>query len=190
MLFYFNCQGMSAQFFRTLLEDFIKVEQFSRSFSSSRQTLSGMYVFLSETVQSPDFHFSPRALQSRQPQDLRDRIAELFKLLIDEGDAHYHRFLEVQKQLYQAIPDPEQWSHTLSAKSTAETNVAEKELRLVYSEIIQSMEASFQGSGDVDGRRLRRTMQLMPRLNSLAFSLAEANVKFQFDSLARPERLL
>jgi hypothetical protein len=141
------------------LKWFIKVEKPSRSVVND---LDGMYVSLLASVRESD-EFSGNV-------DRRARLIELIKLIIDEGNDHYERFVSVQKHL-EGLPE----AQYLRALSLDEPKTPFQRDLLAnsdakYKELLDSLKLAF-GLNDKTGgtmmEQARRTMRTMHELNHI-----------------------
>ncbi|MFB7268164.1 ferritin-like domain-containing protein [Streptomyces nojiriensis] len=152
------------------LDLFIAVERPS-AVSADPQGIDGMYVKLHETiVHRPELFPEP------------DRLAHLIKLIIDEGDDHYHRFTAVKNHLAELSPD--EYLRPLRTDPGTALDVQLVELSaLNYTMLLGALESTLE-RGDTSGgvliEQARRTMSNLHELNHL---LASRGVAPRFTKL-------
>jgi Ferritin-like len=152
------------------LQWFIDVERPSQSAGLG---LDGMYVRLLASVdQQPDL-FSER-----------ERLLHLIKLIIDEGEGHFKRFVGVQQQLTGLTPS------TYLRSLTEPTNDRLKSLQALsdqnYAVLIGALDVSFSLGDRAGGILLEQARRAMFNLHETAHYLASQGVRVPFTLPAVP----
>jgi hypothetical protein len=147
------------------LDWFINVEKPSRSVGDPvGPNVDGMYVRLLASVEK-----LPESVFRDGARERKERLVHLIKLIIDEGDDHYHRFLKVKEHL--ALLTPKQYLRRLCDHQNKPLN--ELQTRLImegdnkYRELLDTLRIAFSeddGSG-VFFEQARRAMRSMHENN-------------------------
>jgi hypothetical protein len=147
------------------LQWFIDVEQPSQSIG---QGLDGMYVRLLVSIdQQPDAF----------PE--RERMVHLMKLIIDEGEGHYQRFLSVQQQLagmdsgtyLRSLVDPPAGSQLTSLQALSDEN---------YAVLLGTLQVSLSLGDRAGGILLEQARRAMFNLHETSHYLASQGVRIRF----------
>lgn len=126
------------------------------------QNVDGMYVRLLASVGELGL-----------PGPKRERMEQLIKLIIDEGNDHYERFLSVRAHLGSLPPKDYLRLDRVECNPKHPTKLVARLLHesdARYSDLLFTLEESFSGGNTSDGRFLeqsRRTMQNMHEINHL-----------------------
>ncbi|MFF3335598.1 ferritin-like domain-containing protein [Streptomyces sp. NPDC002888] len=147
------------------LEWFIAVEKPSAQFDPDG--IDGMYVRLHHTIlHNPDAF--PQA----------DRLAHLIKLIIDEGDDHFHRFTNVQRHLSGLAPDT--YLRELSPPDD-ELDVRLLELAdLDYAMVLGALRVTLEAGDSAGGRLRAQAVRAMQNLHEVNHRLAARGVAPRF----------
>ncbi|MBD2531103.1 hypothetical protein H6G97_16535 [Nostoc flagelliforme FACHB-838] len=147
------------------LQWFIDVEKPSQS---AGQGLDGMYVRLLTSI-------------DRQPEQFpeRERLLPLIKLIIDEGENHYKRFLSVQKHLAGISPDsylrplknPQSGTQLASLQKLSDQN---------YSVLLGALQVSFALGDRAGGMVLEQSRRAMFNLHETNHYMASKGVRARF----------
>lgn len=147
------------------LQWFIDVEAPSQE---AGQKLDGMYVRLLVSI-------------DRQPEVFpeRERLLHLIKLIIDEGEGHYKRFLSVQQHLAGASPDsylrplanPPAGTQLASLQNLSDQN---------YSVLLGALQVSFALGDRAGGLVLEQSRRAMFNLHETNHYLASQGVRARF----------
>ena len=149
------------------LQWFIDVEKPSQS---AGQGLDGMYVRLLASIDRQPELF---------PKPERERLLHLIKLIIDEGENHYERFLSVQQHLAEMSPDsylrllndPEPESQLANLQKLSDEN---------YSVLLGALEISFALGDRAAGMVLEQSRRAMFNLHDTNHYLASQGVGSKF----------
>jgi hypothetical protein len=145
------------------LDWFIEIEKPSRS-------PSGMYVKLLESIQANHNHEFEESEQRK--------VVPILKLVIDEGDAHWHR-LESIKESLKGIPK-EQYLRSLDRTPSKAQQDDLTQCDAYYQSILVEIAKSFE-RGERAGRLdLEGTQKTMENLNEMALRLAAGGVGPRF----------
>lgn len=154
---------------RDQLQAFIDVEAPSRSVD---QGLDGIYTQLALSL--------PTA--TGITEDQRRNVAELVKLIIDEGHVHWQRFLDAQKILAQY--DPETYLRIIDPPpNPAPDPVHEAALHLAdenYEDLLQGLALAFRGSPADRSARIQDARLLMYNLDDIGQWLAAKGIGMRF----------
>ena len=147
------------------LQWFIDVEKPSQS---AGQGLDGMYVRLLASI-------------DRQPEEFpeRERLLHLIKLIIDEGENHYERFLSVQQHLAGMSPDsylrdlenPQPGTQLASLQTLSDQN---------YSVLLGALQVSFVLGDRAGGMMLEQSRRAMFNLHETNHYLASQGIGTHF----------
>lgn len=147
------------------LQWFIDVEKPSQS---AGKGLDGMYVRLLTSI-------------DRQPEQFpeRERLLPLIKLIIDEGENHYKRFLSVQQHLAGISPDsylrqlknPQPGTQLDSLQKLSDQN---------YSVLLSALQVSFALGDRAGGMVLEQSRRAMFNLHETNHYLASKGVRAKF----------
>lgn len=138
------------------LEWFIQIEKPSKSLDVLGQ-IDGMYTRMYEAIKNN---------HSQYPEPAR--LETLIRLIIDEGDEHYNRFLAIKEALK---PYLESGGHLLTSKEKPFTKEEEQWLLisdLAYEVLLVALHVAFSLSTDSDGTMVQtavRNMQVMDKFN-------------------------
>lgn len=149
------------------LQWFIDVEKPSQSVG---QGIDGMYVRLLVSIKRQPELF---------PEPERERLLHLIKLIIDEGENHYERFLSVQEHLADITPesylrplnDPESESQLANLQKISDEN---------YSVLLGALEISFALGDRAGGIVLEQSRRAMFNLHETNHYLASQGVGSKF----------
>ncbi|MEY2228255.1 ferritin-like domain-containing protein [Streptomyces sp. BF23-19] len=152
------------------LDWFIAVERPS-AVTADPQGIDGMYVKLHETiVHRPELF--PEA----------DRLAHLIKLIIDEGNDHYHRFTAVKEHLAELSPDD--YLRPLRTDPDTPLDVQLVELSaLNYTMLLGALEATLKRGDTAGGVLIEQARRTMFNLHELNHLLASHGVAPRFAKL-------
>lgn len=147
------------------LQWFIDVERPSQS---AGQGLDGMYVRLLASI-------------DRQPEQFpeRERLLDLIKLIIDEGENHYERFLSVQQHLAGMSPDsylrpledPQSGTQLASLQRLSDQN---------YAVLLGALQVSFALGDRAGGMVLEQSRRAMFNLHETNHYMASKGVGASF----------
>lgn len=147
------------------LQWFIDVEQPSQV---AGQGLDGMYVRLLASI-------------DRQPEQFpeRERLLRLVKLIIDEGENHYKRFLSVQQHLVglssdyylRPLENPQPGTQLASLQSLSDQN---------YSVLLGALQVSFVLGDRAGGMVLEQSRRAMFNLHETNHYMAREGVRARF----------
>lgn len=148
-----------------ILQWFINVEEPSQLIG---QGLDGMYVHLLVSI-------------DRQPEAFpeRERMMHLVKLIIDEGEGHYKRFLSVQQQLsgidpdiyLRPLADPPSESRLASLQALSDEN---------YKVLLGALEVSLSLGDRAGGILLEQSRRAMFNLHETSHYLASQGIQIHF----------
>jgi hypothetical protein len=148
-----------------ILQWFIDVEKPSQAIG---QGLDGMYVRLLISI-------------DRQPDAFpeRERLVHLMKLIIDEGEGHYKRFLSVQQQLsgidsgayLRPLSDPPSGSRLASLQTLSDEN---------YAVLLGALQVSLSLGDRAGGILLEQARRAMFNLHETSHYLASQGVQVHF----------
>ncbi|MFI8497735.1 ferritin-like domain-containing protein [Streptomyces sp. NPDC085524] len=151
------------------LEWFIAVEKPSAQLDPDG--IDGMYVRLHQTILNHPEDF-PQA----------DRLAHLIKLIIDEGDDHYHRFMAVQGHL--AGLDPDSYLRPLEPSVDPLDTELLRLADLNYAMVLGALRATLELGDSAGGLRREQAVRSMRNLHELNHSLAGRGVAPRFGAPA------
>ena len=138
---------------------FIAVERPSRSIDMPGQ-IDGMYVRLHQAI-------------AENPQDFprSGRLHELIKLIIDEGEEHYQRFMRIEDHLASFLPgDAHLYTRTPPAGS--QTDLWLKVSNLCYEAVISFLLLSIRQGDRADGRLLAKSVACMHAMDDFNKDIA------------------
>ena len=154
---------------RDQLQSFIDVEAPSRAVD---QGLDGIYTKLALSLPSA----------TGITEDERRNVAELVKLIIDEGHVHWQRFRDTQTILAQY--DPETYLRIIDPPpNPAADPVLEAALRLAdenYEDLLQGLALAFRGSAVDRSARIQDARLLMYNLDDIGQWLAAKGIGMRF----------
>ncbi|MFC9819306.1 ferritin-like domain-containing protein [Streptomyces erythrochromogenes] len=161
------------------LQWFVDVEAPSQSSSADPDdpsTIDGMYVELHAALvkHSDRFHDA-------------DRLTHLIKLIIDEGNDHWHRFRAVQGHL--AGLTEQQFLRPLATETTDETDLELRRRSDEYYELLMgTLQASFARRDTAGGELMRRSRIVMQNMHETNHELAARGVGplFTLPPMLRP----
>lgn len=156
---------------RQTLDWFIDVEAPSQV---ANQDLDGMYVAILESI-----HFQPELFKAS------DRVLPMIKLIIDEGQGHFHRFTRVKKALAN-IPEAD-YLRTLS--TNPHTTQQSKLLDICdayYHSIEEVIQITFTLGDLSGGMLLNAAVRTMENLHEAAYLLASEGVLPMFNRPSIP----
>jgi len=145
------------QLTREKLQWFINVEKPSQSLDMPGQ-IDGMYVHLHKIISSNRSEF---------PQS--DRILNLIKLLIDEGEGHYQRFMKAQRLLSKYKQDDYLYKIDTS-RLNEEESMWNDMSNYAYEALLISLNIAFSMGDKAKGKEIQkavRSMQTMDKLNRM-----------------------
>jgi hypothetical protein len=154
-----------------VLQEFIEIEQVSRDLSLSNKDISGMYVFLLESLKSMKFPTHATG------EDVRQRVAEIIKLLIDEGEGHYTSLRAAEKHL-EGIPEA-QWTRSMRRPKNQKMKQLQNEFKQTYERVLGALRDSL-SAPQIDGKALQTAIGVMHELHSVASKLAQFGIDIPF----------
>lgn len=147
------------------LQWFIDVERPSQTLGEG---LDGMYVELLRTFSEDTSGTYPEA----------ERLVELMKLIVDEGEGHFHRFLSMQRTLSEV--GEHAYLHDFTGTPDAEQIEILELADLYYDAILRAVQISFSLADAATGRFIRAAIRSMESLDEIGFALAKDNIGLRF----------
>lgn len=140
------------------LDWFISVEKPSQSINVPGQ-IDGMYVQLHDKI-----------MENRWDIPQADKLCEIIKLIIDEGDGHYHRYLFIEKALDKYWKKGESILYTGAQAKVEPDDIYSEISNLAYLLLLSGLQISFSLGEASNGKVMQfaiRSMHLMDKYNRL-----------------------
>lgn len=150
---------------QSTLQWFIDVERPSQMLGDG---IDGMYVELLRTFSEDQTGAYPEA----------ERLVELMKLIVDEGEGHFKRFVSIQQTLQPIGQDV--YLHDLTAEPDDEQKEILDLADLYYEAILKAIHVSFSLGDQSTGRFIRAAVRSMESLHEIGRFLASQNVGLRF----------
>jgi hypothetical protein len=147
-----------AEMTKDTLEWFLDVERPSQSINVPGQ-IDGMYVRLHELI-IVNKHVLPQA----------EQLCEIIKLIIDEGDGHYHRYQFIEKSLDPFWNSGESFLYPSSQYPTPHDDIYAEISNKAYLLLLAGLQISFSLRESSSGKVIQfaiRSMHLMDKFNRL-----------------------
>ncbi len=156
---------------REQLQWFINVEKPSQDIE---KTIDGMYVKLHSSIDKQPNLFPEK-----------ERIVHLMKLIIDEGEDHYQRFLSIEKHL-EDIEESDYLRPLNHPVPGSNLEHIQKLTNNYYKTVFKTLEIAFSLGDKSGGRILEQSRREMHNLHETAHYLATNNIKTPFEFFSPP----
>lgn len=148
------------------VDRFIEIERPSQK--DDPDEIAGLYTHILLSLQNH------KDREAEYPGDIRERLQEIVKLIIDEGGNHWHRFVRVQEALRSFKPDD--YLQFTSAPSPQPAETESGRLQLLgdhyYQVMLESLRQAFLEPPQTRGQVIRQARRVMHNLDEVGCLLS------------------